>query len=59
VNRNFSLEIAEPPQGASFEFVAPSTGQRFRVTVAEVGGWSDRMEAGLTAVTRHGNGGQG
>jgi hypothetical protein len=49
VNRNFGLEIAEPPQGASFELVAPSTGQRFRVTVAEVESWSGQMEAELAA----------
>lgn len=49
VNRDFGLDLAEPPQGASFELVAPSTGQRFRVTVAEVEIWSDQMEAELTA----------
>ncbi len=36
VNARFGLDIAEVPQGASFEMTAPATGQRFRVTVAEV-----------------------
>jgi len=43
--------IADSPDGASFELTAPATGQRFRVTVAEVPGWSARMDAELGEVT--------
>lgn len=39
--------IAETPQGGAFEMTAPATGQRFRVTVAEIPGWSDRMDTEL------------
>ena len=32
-------QVAETPQDGAFEMTAPTTGQRFRVTVAEVPGW--------------------
>ena len=43
--------VADPVAGAAFELTAPSTGQRFRVTVEEVPGWSDQMDRKLAAVT--------
>lgn len=36
VNARLLLDIADAPRGDSFELTAASTGQRFRVTVAEV-----------------------
>jgi hypothetical protein len=30
-------DVADEPAGSSFEMVAPATGQRFRVTVEEIG----------------------
>jgi hypothetical protein len=51
-NKHFGLEIAEPPRGPAFELVAPSTGQRFRVTVAEAEGLPGQMEAGPAAEAR-------
>jgi hypothetical protein len=36
VNRGMRCDIAEAPNGSSFELTSPATGQRFRVTVAEV-----------------------
>lgn len=36
VNARMGCDIAEVPAGARFELTSPATGQRFRVTVAEV-----------------------
>jgi len=44
-------EIAEMPHAGAFEMTASATGQRFRVTVAEVDGWSDQMERELEVIT--------
>ncbi len=45
---NFWLAgVADDPQGGAFELTAPATGQRFRVTVEEVPGWSEQMDRGL------------
>ena len=52
VNHRLGVEIAGPPQGASFELTAPSTGQRFRVTVAEAEGLPGQMEAEPAAEAR-------
>jgi len=43
-------QVAETPQGAAFEMTARATGQRFRVTVAEVPGWSDQMDKALAEI---------
>lgn len=50
INRGFGLEIAEETQGESFEFTAPATGQRFRVTVAEISA-DDAVDAAISAAT--------
>jgi hypothetical protein len=44
--------ICDAPDGESFELTAPATGQRFRVTVAEVSPWSDQVDRELREVTR-------
>jgi len=44
--------ICDEPDGESFELTAPATGQRFRVTVAEVAPWSDQVDRELREVTR-------
>jgi hypothetical protein len=36
INQGLMRPIADPPADTSFELTAPATGQRFRVTVAEV-----------------------
>lgn len=46
--------IADEPRGGTFELTAPTTGQRFRVTVAEVPGWSGQMDDELTALFARG-----
>jgi hypothetical protein len=51
VNDNFGQDIADPEHGDTFEMTAPATGQRFRVTVAEIPGWSDQMDRELAEVT--------
>lgn len=50
VNRSLP-GIAEAPDGSTFEMTAPATSQRFRVTVEEIPGWSDRMDAELNEIT--------
>jgi hypothetical protein len=46
---NFSLSgIADAPRGSSFELTSPATGQRFRITVAEVGA-GDAVDAAIEA----------
>jgi len=45
-------EIAEMPHAGAFEMTASATGQRFRVTVAEVDDWSDQVEQELSEVIR-------
>jgi hypothetical protein len=52
VNAGFGQEIADPQHAGAFELTAPATGQRFRVIVNEVAGWSDRMDRELAEVTR-------
>ena len=39
--------IADEARSGTFEMTAPATGQRFRVTVEEVPGWSEQMDAEL------------
>ena len=43
--------IVDPPVGSAFEYTAPAAGQRFRVTVTEVPGWSAEMDRELAEVT--------
>ena len=44
-------EIAETPDDEAFEMTASATGQRFRVTVAEIPGWSDQIDRELAELT--------
>ena len=44
-------DIADAVHDGAFEMTALATGQRFRVTVAEVDGWSDAMDAELSELT--------
>jgi hypothetical protein len=48
----FGAGVTETPQGAAFEMTTPATGQRFRVTVAEVSPWSDQVDRELREATR-------
>ena len=41
---------ADDPQDGAFEMTSPATGQRFRVTVTEVPGWSEQMDLELAQV---------
>jgi hypothetical protein len=42
--------IADDPQDGAFEMTAPATGQRFRVTVTEIPGWSEQMDRELAQI---------
>ena len=44
---NMLCDIADPQHGGAFEMTAPATGQRFRVAVTEVPGWSEQMDQEL------------
>lgn len=50
VNMGFgSNKIADEPRGSQFELTAPATGQRFRVTVAEVNA-DEAVDEAITAI---------
>jgi hypothetical protein len=36
INHDLNRDVADAPEGTSFELTTPATGQRFRVTVMEV-----------------------
>jgi hypothetical protein len=55
INAHWSLDTAEAPDGVSFELTAPSTGQRFRVTVAGVPA-GEAVDAALSRLTAAGEG---
>jgi hypothetical protein len=42
--------IADAPRGSSFELTAPATGQRFRLTIAEVPA-DEAVDAAIAAIT--------
>lgn len=45
-------DVADAPHDMSFEFTTPATGQRFRVTVAEIPAWSEQLDSELEEVIR-------
>ena len=47
VNIVLGSEVADPQRDGVFEMTSAATGQRFRVAVTEVPGWSEQMDREL------------